>query len=197
MPTPPDQALSDKAALHRAALARRDALGAEPRERASEAIGRAPLPFDPRLAGLIVGGYWPIRSEVDPRPLMRRLAGRGARLALPVVGPSRLTFRAFAFGDALEIAGFGLSEPLPAAPEVVPGALLVPLAAFDRTGQRIGYGRGYYDRAIAALDAHAPPLTVGLAFAVQEIARVPAAPHDRPLDWVLTEREAIACGGGR
>ncbi|TXM96918.1 5-formyltetrahydrofolate cyclo-ligase, partial [Methylobacterium sp. WL122] len=72
-------------------------------------------------------------------------------------------------------------------PGLDPTALILPLAAFDRRGQRIGYGRGYYDQAIARLSRNGPVLTVGIAFAVQEIDRVPAEPHDRPLDHLVTE----------
>jgi 5-formyltetrahydrofolate cyclo-ligase len=74
---------------------------------------------------------------------------------------------------------------------VDPDALIVPLAAFDRTGQRIGYGRGYYDGAIARLSRDRPLFTVGIGFAVQEVERVPAEPHDRPLDCVITEAGLI------
>ena len=72
-----------------------------------------------------------------------------------------------------------------------PKALLVPLAAFDRRGGRIGYGKGHFDRAIAALEEQHPILTIGLAYAVQEIEQVPVEPHDRLLDMVVTESELI------
>jgi 5-formyltetrahydrofolate cyclo-ligase len=99
--------------------------------------------------------------------------------------------RAYAFGDELARGQWGIREPKPEAAEVAPDILLVPLAAFDRAGQRIGYGAGYYDMTIAALRAKKKVTAVGLAFAAQEIREVPATPRDEGLDLVLTEREVI------
>jgi 5-formyltetrahydrofolate cyclo-ligase len=134
-----------------------------------------------------------MKSEINPLPLLRALADAGARLALPVVaGQGKpLIMRAWAFGEPLAAGVWGIREPEPAAPEVAPDILIVPLLAFDRAGQRVGYGAGYYDRTIAVLRARQPVLAIGLAFAAQEIAAVPATPHDAPLDLVLTEREVI------
>jgi 5-formyltetrahydrofolate cyclo-ligase len=182
------KASSDKAALRRETLARRDALDAAFRIQAARDLAAHALPFAIGPADGPVSGFWPIRSEIDPRPLMQRLAAGGCTLALPAVGPDGLVFRRFAFGDALAPAGFGLSEPHESACVLSPRIMLVPLAAFDRRGHRIGYGAGHYDRAIAR---YAPALTIGLAFAVQDVAAIPYEPHDRPLDWILTERETI------
>ncbi len=143
--------------------------------------------------GIIVSGYSPMKSEFNPVPLMRKLADAGARLALPVT-PKRgnpLIMRAWAFGDELASGVWGIREPKPEAPEVFPDIMLVPLAAFDRAGHRIGYGAGYYDRTIARIRAMKPVTTIGLAFAVQEIGKVPATPFDQQLDLVLTESEMI------
>ena len=128
---------------------------------------------------------------------MRKLADAGATLALPVVaGKGKpLIMRAWAFGEPLGSGVWGIREPLPDAPEVLPDVLIVPLAAFDRTGHRIGYGAGYYDLTLHGLRAAKPVTAVGLAFAAQEIASVPATPRDAKLDLVLTEREVIDCRG--
>ncbi|TGE00271.1 5-formyltetrahydrofolate cyclo-ligase [Methylobacterium nonmethylotrophicum] len=180
-----------KADLRKAALARRDGLAAAAREDASRRIAEIVLAL-PELAETdLVAAYWPIRSEVDVRPLINALRARGQAVALPQVTPDGLVFRRAAEGDALAAGGFGLSEPGPDAPAVEPRALLVPLAAFDRRGHRIGYGKGYYDRALARLDAAGPVLAVGVAFAAQETPRVPDGPHDRPLDRVVTEAGLI------
>jgi len=138
-----------------------------------------------------------MRSEINPLPLMRKLAEAGARLALPVIAGrgKPLIMRAYAIGDELARGQWGIREPKPEAGEVAPDILLVPLAAFDRAGQRIGYGAGYYDMTIHGLRAQKPVATIGLAFAAQEIGEVPAAPHDERLDFVLTEREAIDLRG--
>jgi 5-formyltetrahydrofolate cyclo-ligase len=180
--------------LRRESLAQRDALPADVRRAASEAIAARPFPVVVP-AGAIVSGFMPLKSEINPIPLMRKLAGAGAKLALPAVaGRGRpLTMRAYAFGDALAAGQWGIREPKADAPEVLPDILLVPLLAFDRTGHRVGYGAGYYDMTIAALRAQKPVIAVGLAYAAQEIAEVPTTPRDARLDLVLTEREAIDC----
>jgi len=182
----------NKAGLRRAALAWRDALPPELRQAAAEAIARRDFPVDLR-PGVLVSGFSSIGSEINPVPLMRRLAERGARLALPVVvGRGRpLVLRAWAFGEPLAKGVWGIREPPPEAAEVDPDILLVPLAAFDRTGHRIGYGAGYYDLTLAGLRARKPIVAVGLAYAAQEIAAVPATERDARLDLVLTEREVI------
>ena len=148
-------------------------------------------------AGAAVSAYWPKGDELDPRPVMVVLSGRGHRIGLPVVaGPARpLVFREWANGDRLVPAGFGLEEPAAERPEVVPAFLLVPLLAFDRRGYRLGYGGGFYDRTLAALQARGPVTAVGLAYSGQELAEVPRGPNDCPLDWVVTEDETIAIAG--
>ncbi len=189
----PDTVISDqKAKLRAAALARRDALPAEMRAQAAEAIAARGLPFELK-PGMIVSGFMAMKSEINPLPLMRRLSEAGARLALPAIkGRGHpLIIRAYKFGDALARGQWGIREPTPDAPEVAPDVLLVPLAAFDRAGQRIGYGAGYYDRTIAGLRARKDVTAVGLAFAAQEVEAVPAAGHDEGLEFVLTEREVI------
>jgi 5-formyltetrahydrofolate cyclo-ligase len=191
----PDSATVDiKARLRREALARRDAMPADARMAAAEAVAGRAFPVDVP-PGALVSGFSPIGSEINPLPLMRRLAERGARLALPVViGRGQpLTFRAWALGEPLGKGQWGIREPRAEAPEVKPDILIVPLAAFDRTGHRIGYGAGYYDLTLAALRAHKPIIAIGLAYAAQEIAAVPATARDARLDLVLTEREIVDC----
>jgi 5-formyltetrahydrofolate cyclo-ligase len=138
-----------------------------------------------------------MKSEINPVPLMRRLADGGARLALPVVAGrgKPLIMRAWAFGEPLASGVWGIREPVPEAPEVDPDILIVPLAAFDRAGNRIGYGAGYYDMTINRLRALKSVLALGLAFAAQEVPAVPFTARDAKLDLVLTENEVIDCRG--
>jgi 5-formyltetrahydrofolate cyclo-ligase len=188
MSEPPAQ----KSTLRAAALAKRDALSGEDRAAAAEAIAGRGLPFE-IARGAVVSGYSPIRNEIDATPLMRRLASQGAHLALPAVmarGKS-LAFRAWSPHDRLMLGPLGILEPSPAATEVVPDIMLVPLAAFDRAGHRIGYGAGHYDYTLAHLRKVKAIIAVGVAFAVQEIAGIPAGPHDVALDYVLTETQAF------
>jgi 5-formyltetrahydrofolate cyclo-ligase len=177
-----------KSDLRAVALAARDALSSEQRAAAARALAERKPPIE-ITPGIVVSGYSPIRSEIDPVPLMRALAARGARLALPAVmarGKS-LAFRAWSPNDRLMLGPLGILEPSPAAAEIIPDIMLVPLAAFDRAGHRIGYGAGHYDFTLAHLRKGKAITAIGLAFAAQEIKAVPALAHDVALDYVLTE----------
>jgi 5-formyltetrahydrofolate cyclo-ligase len=193
---PDASTIAKKAALRAEALLRRDALAPDARTAAAEAIAVRPLPVAAR-PGLIVSGYMPIRSEINPLPLLRRYAGAGAQLALPaiVARGQPLSLRSWAVGEKLIAGQWGIREPAAQAPEVAPDVMLVPLAAFDRRGNRIGYGAGYYDRTIAAIRARKPVIAIGVAYAAQEVPEVPVLDHDVGLDLVLTEREQIECRG--
>ena len=184
-----------KTAIRRSALTRRDAIPMPERIAAGETVAaRAfPLAVGPDTT---VSGFIPHLSEIDARPLMKVLADRGAKLALPVVisRGEPLVMRLWTIGAPLKSGGWGLSEPFPTSPEVLPDILLVPLLAFDRTGNRIGYGAGYFDRTITALRTLKPVTAVGVAFAAQEVAHVPVTSRDAKLDLVLTEREVIDIG---
>jgi 5-formyltetrahydrofolate cyclo-ligase len=181
--------------LRAAALARRDALSAPERQAGAEAIATRGFPIS-ISPGQIVSGFMPMKTELNPMPLMRKLAAAGAQLALPVIDRrgTPLIMRAFKIGDALKGGQWGIREPLPEAPQVDPDILIVPMAAFDRAGHRIGYGAGYYDMTIRALRARKKVVAVGVAFAVQEIPRVPATERDERLDFLMTERETISFG---
>lgn len=186
-PSPPDRTL--KKVLRQEALARRDALDPQARIEAALAVaevGAAALAVD---AGDVVSGFWPMRSEMDIRPLMAALADRGARLCLPaILDRTTIVFRELVRGAAMVDMGFGTVGPGEEAAVLDPTVMLVPLAAFDAHGGRIGYGGGYYDRAIARLhDRGLHPRLVGIAFDCQEVERVPVEAHDVPLPAILTE----------
>ncbi len=185
-----------KEELRQAAIARRDAIPADVRQAAAEtiAVRQFPLALGP---GVIVLGFMPLKSEINPLPLLQKLGEAGARLALPAIAGrgKPLIMRAWQFGAPLDRGQWGIREPKPEAPEVDPDILLVPLLAFDRAGHRIGYGAGYYDMTIARLRTIKPVTAIGIAFATQEIAAVPATPRDARLDLVLTEREVIDLRG--
>src|SRR4029077_9206922 len=149
-----------------------------------------PVKVDP---GTVVSGFSPMKSEINPIPLMRCLADAGANLARRASAGrgNPLTMRAWAFGEPLNSGQWGIREPFPDARVVEPDILIVPLAAFDRGGHRIRYRPGAYDMTINALRAKKAVVAIGIAFAAQEIASVPATEHDARLDLVLTEREII------
>jgi 5-formyltetrahydrofolate cyclo-ligase len=143
----------------------------------------------------VVAGFWPIRSEIDPRPLMTRLQRQGHTLALPVIPQSSgsLQFRAWVADGPMEDHGFGTMVPPDTAETVSPDICLVPLLAFDRKGGRLGYGKGHYDRTLTDLRMSKGILAIGIAFSAQEVDNVVMEVHDVPLDWMVTEREAIQC----
>lgn len=183
-----------KASLRAQALKRRDALPAADRERWSASMAAQGLAL-PELSGGPVGCYWPMRSEADPRPLIEGLAARRIACALPVFLPDgSLAFRAWQPGAAIGPAGFGTQGPQEGAEMLRPRVFVVPLCAFDRGGGRLGYGKGHFDRALAAFGAQGPIVVIGLAFAAQEMDRLPQEPHDRRLDMVLTENGPIRIG---
>lgn len=142
----------------------------------------------------VVSAYHPMRTELDPLPLLQSLAERGFATCLPVVGgrDSPLLFRAWSPGAPTVAAGFGTRQPPPDAAVAVPQLLLVPLLAFDRRGFRLGYGGGYYDRTLQALRAlpgvgqEGAVLAIGVAFDEQEVDAVPHLDYDQRLDGIVT-----------
>ncbi|WP_099865406.1 5-formyltetrahydrofolate cyclo-ligase [Pararhizobium haloflavum] len=178
-----------KAKIRSGVLALRDAIPVDQRIEKSLALsahGGRELVVGPND---IVSGFWPIRSEVDVRPLMADLRDQGARLCLPViVDRETIIFRELLRGAPMVDTGFGTAGPADDAAVLDPTLMLVPLAAFDARGHRVGYGAGLYDRAISRLVArHIRPRLVGIAFDLQEVEGVPDEDHDELLDAVLTE----------
>ncbi len=179
----------------RALRVRMEAVRDEAAKRAPDAADVVARTFLSERVPRVVSGTCPMRSELDPRPLMRRLEAMGAKLALPRTGPrgTPLTFHHWASDTVLVSGRFGVTEPPPDSPVVTPDLVLVPLLAFDRRGNRLGYGAGYYDRTLRALRSNGPVRAIGLAYAAQEVERVPTGPSDERLDAILTERELISC----
>lgn len=190
------QANAAKKVLREAALARRDALSAAQRAVAADDIAARGLPVA-MAKGAVLSGYSPIRSELDPVPLMQKIERDGAVLALPVIvsRDQPLLFRQWHASAGLIRGQLGILEPDASAPSLDPDIVLVPLAAFDRSGHRIGYGAGHYDRSLAVLRARKAVVAIGLAFSVQEVSSVPNDGHDERLDFVLTETETIDLRG--
>jgi 5-formyltetrahydrofolate cyclo-ligase len=179
----------EKAALRRVAFARRKAAHAEGLDAAAQAALAAYLsPW----VGRPLAGYLPIRTEIDPTPVMAAWTGP---VAVPVIdGPGRpLRFRAWTPGGRMVSGPFGVPVP-DMGEEMVPDVLIVPLVAFDRAGGRLGYGGGFYDRTLAGLRAGGRIHAVGLAYAAQEEARLPGEATDALLDAIVTEREVVRPG---
>ncbi|RMD80313.1 MAG: 5-formyltetrahydrofolate cyclo-ligase [Gammaproteobacteria bacterium] len=178
--------------MRRALRRRRRALPPRRRREAALAVARhgAAWPWLRRCAH--VAAYWPADGELEPWPLLERLPGLRV-LYLPVVRPGgKLWFAPYGPGAACAANRYGIPEPLaPAVPVRVLDVVLLPLVAFDGQGHRLGMGGGYYDRTLAFLRhrrRRRRPRLVGLAYAFQEVAALPAEPWDVPLDAVITEQ---------
>jgi len=173
----------EKAALRARALAARAQGGDQ------DALDRHLIAALAPHEGKVLSGYWPMRDEADPRPAMKAHDGP---VCLPVV-PGKavpLVFRQWN-GEALVPGSFGTSHPPDSQPVLRPQVLIVPLAGFDRQGNRIGYGGGYYDRTLQLLRETGDVTAIGLAFAVQELPEIPAEPFDEVLDLIVTDRGVI------
>ncbi len=191
---PPLKTLFDAKGLHREKLTAERAVAAKARPDAARHAARLFIANIPLLENAVVALYHPIRDELDTEPLLDGLIDNAAKITLPVT-PKRkgpLSFRAFSPGDALEKGAYGVMTPLETAPTVYPDIVVAPMLGFTRGGVRLGYGGGYYDRTLAHFrDIGHTALAVGYAYGAQEVDALPSTPLDQPLDWIVTEREAI------
>jgi 5-formyltetrahydrofolate cyclo-ligase len=130
-----------------------------------------------------IGAYWPIRSELDVRPLLHTLISKGFHCALPCIIPEGLQFRLWSPSTELIDGKMGTLEPSPSAPFIIPEVLLVPLLAFDKNGHRLGYGQGHYDHYLT----HHKTTTIGVGYKGQEVDSIAFEPYDISLNYVLTE----------
>ena len=185
----------EKALLRKEMSARRETAHVAAKNDAPLALLKHHFPITPKTNHSTVSAFYPFQSEIDARPLLGKLAGEGWTTALPVVIAlgQPLEFRRWLTGEPTIPGKWNIPRPTDTAPNVEPDVLLVPLLAFDRKGYRLGYGGGFYDRSIAQLARKKPITTIGLAYAAQEIARVPHDDLDQPLNYIMTERDLITC----
>ncbi len=195
MSLPPDT-VSRRKAERATLIARRLAAPAADRARWSACIEAHLRQGFGLLDGMLVGLCWPYQGEFDARPFVGGLQRRGARAALPVVVAKGqpLEFREWWPGVAMVDGAYDL--PVPDGTAVVqPDVLLIPAVGIGPAGDRLGYGGGFFDRTLAALDPK--PIAVGIAF---ELSRMPTSEpeaHDVLMDFVVTETgiEAVVAGG--
>ena len=181
--------MTDKAVLRTEARARRNAAFD------TVDIAGATELLDKHLTTLPapVAFYWPMRTEIDPRPAMRLAASRG-QVCLPVThGFGPLTFREWRPGMSLERDDFGTEYP-GTGPDISPRTVVAPMLAFDRRGHRLGYGAGHYDRTLEALRRDGPVTAIGFAYSAQEMDWLPNEPTDQALDMIVTEAGTIYPG---
>lgn len=152
----------------------------------------AAFPLTPEMR---LAAYWPLPSEADTRPLLEKAYGKGASISLPCAHQNApLTFHRWHPQDTLVTGPFGVREPDSSTLQVTELThILIPLLAFDLSGQRLGYGQGHYDRTLSSLRScrsggFQKPLLIGFAFAAQEVDSVFTDPHDQVLDAIVTEK---------
>jgi 5-formyltetrahydrofolate cyclo-ligase len=184
-----------KRTLRSAMLAWRAGLSDDERREASDDLLTQFQRERPIDVPTVVSGFWPMKDELDIRPLMFELFNEGCELALPVVvGKGQpLVFRAWRPGDPLEQGVFKTLHPSAKRETIEPDVLIVPLLACDEAGWRLGYGGGFYDRTLRGLRARRKVLALGVAFDEQLVAEeIPHGPDDERLDWLLTDRRLCA-----
>jgi 5-formyltetrahydrofolate cyclo-ligase len=189
-----DKTASDKTALRARLRGVRRRLAAEIPDAAERAARLLPVERLPPFS--VFALYHPTGSEMDPRPLLPLLRAGGARAALPAAASreAALSFRLWEEAASLEPDAFGIPAPPRSASEVLPDLVIAPVLGFDRAGWRLGQGAGHYDRTLANLRATKAVFVIGLAFSGQELAELPAEPHDEPLDAILTETAYMEVG---
>lgn len=194
---PQDDVDALKSALREKAKSVRAEAYARGGAEAADRLASIGLGFAEPAAGATVSGFWTFRDEIDVSKLLGSLNRAGHPTALPVMkGKGKpLVFKAWAPGDDLVEVVWGIQEPSPDKPVLIPDILLVPLLAFDLRGYRLGYGGGFYDRSLAEIRAHKPVTTIGVAFDAQMVDAVPFNAYDEPLDWVLTPSGPRKCSG--
>lgn len=140
------------------------------------------------VQGRVIAGYWPIRGELDLRPLLREWRAAGAQLALPVVETraAPLVFRQWTQGATLQRGEWSIPVPPASAAQVTPDIVLSPLVGWDAGGYRLGNGGGYYDRTLAAISA--PPLTIGVGLQAARLPTIFPQAHDIAMTWIVTEQ---------
>ncbi len=186
---------SAKAALRKEALARRGLITEIEARAFAERLAKIGAGIVAEKQAGTVSAFWSIGDEPATFPLLEHLSQQGVTTALPVMQGrgAPLAFRLWKAGEPLAEAKWGIKEPLPSAREVFPDLLFVPLAAYDRAGNRLGYGAGYYDRTLAKLRAVKKITAVGVAYDIQEMPAIPTEAYDEKLDYVLSDHEWIVC----
>ena len=139
----------------------------------------------------IIGGYYPVNFEFDDLELLKKFEKKNFFISLPVIKKNfQMEFHKWSFSDLLKINKYGIPEP-ESKNIVYPDILLVPLVAFDKNLNRLGYGGGYYDRIIAKLLKKKKIIKIGLALSVQKIDKVPINTYDQKLDYIVTNKYIV------
>lgn len=183
-----------KHALRRMLLDRRRKLAAPERAAASRLIQEAFLAIPEFAEARVVAVYAPIHGEVETALVMEQALALGKELLYPTVCGNNLEFRGVKGAADLRPGAYGIPEPAAECPAVAPAMvdlIVIPGVAFDQAGRRIGYGKGFYDRALHPLEGSGK--LVGFCFDFQLVEEIAGEPHDVRLDMVITERRLVRC----
>jgi len=138
-----------------------------------------------------IGGYFPVNYEIDDLDILKNFSKKNYKICLPVIKKNfAMNFYQWSFNEPLKINKYGIPEPY-SKKLIYPDLILVPLLAFDKNLNRLGYGGGFYDRLFQKLDGKKKVIKIGLAFSNQKINSVPVNKHDKKLDYVVTEKYII------
>ena len=139
----------------------------------------------------IIGGYYPVNFEIDDLSLLRKFEKKKFKISLPVIKKNfQMEFHKWKFSDPLKVNKYGIPEPK-IRNIIYPDVLLIPLVAFDKNLNRLGYGGGYYDRLIEKLSKKKKIIKIGLAFSIQKVDKVPINVYDKKLDYVVTNKYIV------
>ena len=135
-----------------------------------------------------IGGYFPYNYEVNILPILERFENLNYSLLLPKIDKnSQMNFFNWSTKDPLNINQYGIPEPITSKIKY-PDVLLVPLVAYDKNFNRIGYGGGFYDRYIKRIKKIKKIITIGIAYSFQRVDKVPVDKYDIKLDFIITEK---------
>jgi len=139
----------------------------------------------------IIGGYYPVNHEIDDLEILKKFEKKKVKISLPIIKKNfRMNFIQCSLKNVFVINKYGIPEPTEGK-IVYPDILLVPLVAFDRNLNRLGYGAGFYDRSINFLKKRKNTITIGLAFDFQEVSLIPVSKYDQKLDYIVTNNKIL------
>ena len=143
---------------------------------------------------IIIAGYYPSNYEVDILNFLKKASKKKFKIVLPVVSSSnKMSFKSWIFKEPLYVSKFGILEPKNSNREIIPDLIMVPIVAFDHRLNRIGYGKGYYDRSLKKISKNKKKtISLGIAYSFQQCKRIPVNKHDFKLDYIFTERGIIS-----
>jgi 5-formyltetrahydrofolate cyclo-ligase len=142
---------------------------------------------------ITIGGYYPSNYEVNILKFLEKASEKKFRISLPVIkSPNKMSFKSWIFKEPLCINKFGILEPKNSKKKTIPDLIMVPLVAFDSHLNRIGYGKGYYDRSLRKISkVKKKTISLGIAYSFQKCKKIPVNNHDFKLDYIFTEKGII------